>query len=66
VKLSSMVLISRRDLFVSPGAMRYSTFKQNPISEAVGQDSLEEIEVRSRRFGIFQNVSDYNKRRKLV
>jgi len=46
--------------------MRYSTFKQNPISEAVGQDSLEEIEVRSRRFGIFQNVSDYNKRRKLV
>jgi len=42
------------------------SFKQSTIAEGVGKDTLEEIEIWSRRIGVSQDTSDYNKRRKLV
>ena len=60
------MLVSGGNLFVGPGSMSDRSFEQSAIAEVVGKDSLEEIEVWSRRVGVSQNTSDYNKRRKLV
>jgi len=60
------MLISRCYLFVGPGSMSDGSFKQSTIVEGVGKDTLEEIEIWSRRIGVSQDISDYNKRRKLV
>ena len=60
------MLISGRYLFMGPGSMRDGSFEQNTIVEGIGKDALEEIEIWSRRIGVSQDTSDYNKRRKLV
>jgi hypothetical protein len=60
------MLISGCYLFVGPGSMGDGSFKQSTIAEGVGEDTLEKIEIWSRRIGVSQDTSDYNKRRKLV
>lgn len=45
--------------------MRDGPLEQRAIFEVVIQNRFEEIEV-GNRFGVFQSVQDYNKRRKLV
>ena len=45
--------------------MRDRSFEQSTIIELVIQNRFEEVKVRD-RFGVFQSVEDYNKRRKLV
>lgn len=45
--------------------MRDSAFEQSSIVKIVGKDRLQEVEVRYRGV-VSQNMSDYNKRRKLV
>ena len=58
-------LVARCDALVGPRTMSDRTFEQRSIFEAVIQNRFEEVEVRD-RFGVFQSVQDYNKRRKLV
>src|SRR5213593_3338916 len=66
VKSTCLMLVPRRDLFVSPRAMSDCSLKQAAIVEAVSNDCLEKVEVWNRSVGVSQNTSDYNKRRKLV
>ena len=65
VKFTSLLFVSGRNFFVSPGTMSNGTFEQSTIVEVVSKNRLEEVEIRN-RFGIFQNTVNYNKRRKLV
>ena len=65
VQFARFELVARCDPFVGPGPMCDRAFEQGSIFEAVIQNRFEEVEVRD-RFGVFQSVADYTKRRKLV
>ena len=65
VQFARLELVTGSDPLVGPRTMGDRPFEQRSIFEVVIQNRFEEVEVRD-RFGVFQSVQDYNKRRKLV
>src|SRR5258705_7010015 len=55
VKLASLLLGTRRNLFVGPGTVSEGAFEQRAIIEVVSQNGFQEVKVSNRVFGILQN-----------
>ena len=65
MKFAGLTFVTGRNLLVRPRTVSDGAFEQSTISEVVGKNRFEEVQI-GNRFGIFQSAVDYNKRRKLV
>ena len=61
MELTSLVFRSGSNLFVCPGAMRYSTFHQSAIFELVLENGFQEVEIRKCNPLFLQGRSRCNK-----
>ena len=66
MQFTGVQFITGRNLFMGPRTVRDGPLKQCTITKLVSQNCFEEVQIRDRGCKLFQDRSDYNKRRKLV
>ncbi len=66
MQFTGVHFVARRNLLVGPRAVGDGPLKQCTITKLVSENCFEEVQIRDRVCKLFQDRSDYNKRRKLV